>query len=574
MKELKLDDYPKIKPYLDLANYEGYNSNFVTMIMWNHEYHIQYEIHEHYLIMLHNYKGTYFWSMPFTTEEYYQESIDYMIEYSKKHHFDFMIDCAIEEFVNKIKEIDNGKLLYQRTPFNDDYIYDRHILETLSGKKMQKRRNHFNAFQKQYPQYVYRELDEIKDFDAVLNCFYQWEKEKDSLSESITSEIYGIMNLLSNHSKLNFKVGGIFIDEVMQAFIIASRLNHQTIQIHVEKANKKIRGLYPAILKEFLEHHYSDDLYINREEDMGLDNLKKSKLALHPIKMIHKYRITLKNFSIQQASDHDKEDIIQLWKDSFSDENEETTQFYFQKIFKNENTYLLRNNNELISVCQIIPYHMMINDKEKIYYFIEGVCTKKEYEGQKCMSYLLTRVLQYNKYKNQCIYLQAYNPQIYRHLGFYISHYHQIVEVEKEYYQNKNNIQIKETTSQDLLYLYNTYMKNFDEYRIRDINYYEQYFIPRTQIFHQKIMIFEKEHKIIGYILYEKKNESIHIYELIYINAIDDILSYICQNSKKVIIECDIKIEIHGKKEILHAMMSHQLNEDRCEEQYFINEVY
>ena len=60
MKKLKLEDYEIIKPYLDLANYEGYNSNFVTMMMWNHEYHIEYEIHEHYLVMIHNYKGTYF----------------------------------------------------------------------------------------------------------------------------------------------------------------------------------------------------------------------------------------------------------------------------------------------------------------------------------------------------------------------------------------------------------------------------------------------------------------------------------------------------------------------------------
>ena len=85
MKELKLDDYSIIKPYLDLANYEGYNSNFVTMMMWNHEYHIQYEIHEHFVVMLHNYKGTQFWAMPFTSPQYYREAIDYMLEYSHKN---------------------------------------------------------------------------------------------------------------------------------------------------------------------------------------------------------------------------------------------------------------------------------------------------------------------------------------------------------------------------------------------------------------------------------------------------------------------------------------------------------
>ena len=54
MKPLKLSDLNTVLPYLDKANYEGYNSNFVTMMMWNHEYHIEYEIHDHFCIMLHN----------------------------------------------------------------------------------------------------------------------------------------------------------------------------------------------------------------------------------------------------------------------------------------------------------------------------------------------------------------------------------------------------------------------------------------------------------------------------------------------------------------------------------------
>ena len=57
MKPLKLSDLNIILPFLDKADYEGYNSNFVTMMMWNHEYHIEYEIHDHFCIMLHNYKG-------------------------------------------------------------------------------------------------------------------------------------------------------------------------------------------------------------------------------------------------------------------------------------------------------------------------------------------------------------------------------------------------------------------------------------------------------------------------------------------------------------------------------------
>lgn len=575
MKKLKLEDYFKIKPYLDMANYEGYNSNFITMMMWNHEYHIQYEIHNHFLIMLHNYKGIYFWAMPFTTPKYYKEAINYMINYSQKHDFEFMIDCATEEFVNILKTIDDGKLLYQRTPYNDDYIYDRQMQETLSGKKMQKRRNHYNSFQKNYPHYIYRDLDEVKDFDIILECLTRWEKDKEELSETMTSEIYGILYLLSTRHLLKFEVGGIFIDGVMEAFIIASQLNHQTIQIHVEKANKNIRGLYPAILKELLEHHYKDDLYINREEDMGLDNLKKSKLALHPVKMIKKYKITLKNLHIIQANDNDYNDIVQLWKNNFTDENEKSTQFYFDNIYNKKNTYLLKNKNDLISVCQIIPYEMSIHGQSQVYYFIAGVCTQKEYEGQGCMKYLLNHILHMKQYNNQLIYLQAYIPDIYRSLGFSISHFHQKIEIEKEYYNDIGHIYVKKNFSvNELLELYNKFTTKFDEYRMRDIDYYQNYFLPRTKIFEQQIILFAHDNQNIGYVIYENNDEYIYIYEIIYLSHLNNILSYFNQFNKKVILECDLKTKINGIISLCQCMMSRQINKDRCLNKYYINEVY
>ena len=140
MKPLKLSDLNIILPFLDKADYEGYNSNFVTMMMWNHEYHIEYEIHDHFCIMLHNYKGHRFFAMPFASHEYYKEAIEYMIDYAKEHQFPFMIDCAVPSFVEKLKKVCPGKFVYEHTRDLDDYVYDKEKLITLSGKKMQKLR--------------------------------------------------------------------------------------------------------------------------------------------------------------------------------------------------------------------------------------------------------------------------------------------------------------------------------------------------------------------------------------------------------------------------------------------------
>ena len=58
--------------------------------------------------------------MPFTTPEYYKEAIDYMIQYSHYHQFDFLIDCATKQFVEDIKSLYTDQLLLERTNLNEE----------------------------------------------------------------------------------------------------------------------------------------------------------------------------------------------------------------------------------------------------------------------------------------------------------------------------------------------------------------------------------------------------------------------------------------------------------------------
>ncbi len=564
MKKFKIEDYPIIQPYLDMADYEGYNSNIVTMLMWNHEYHIEYEIHDHYMIMLHNYKGLQYWAMPFTSQEYYKEAIDYMIQYSHNHNFEFMIDCAIEDFVDKIKQIYKDKLLYQHTPYNDDYIYDRQMHEKLTGKKMQKRRNHFNAFKREHSDYVYRDLDPSKDFDTILTCLDKWESDKDKMSESMTSEVRGIMTLLSYHDVIDFEIGGIFINDHLEAFIIASKLNHSTIQIHVEKANKDIRGLYPAILKELLEHHFSGYQYINREEDMGLENLRKSKLSLHPIKMIHKYRIYERNTTITQASKEDTFKIQELWQTCFKDEDESSTKFYFDHHYDCHHTYVLKHYDDLLTALQIVPMNIMHNKMVQHSFFILGVCTHPYVQGQGLMKELMNHVL--SLYQNYPIYLQAYVPDIYKSFGFHNSHYLQLIDTiphydSDEFIISKNYHLLKK--------YYDLYTSHFNDYRIRDEKYFEL-LVKRCEAFGEEVIIFED----MGYMIYHIKEDSVVISEMIYLNnkALEKMLSYF--NNKHILLYTDLQIHIDGQSQNYIEMMSNQQDEDIIDKERFMNEIY
>jgi hypothetical protein len=89
------------------------------------------------------------------------------------------------------------------------------------------------------------------------------------------------------------KGGAILIDGKLEAFTLGEPLNPETVVIHIEKANPAFEGLYPLINQVFLENEWSAHLYVNREQDLGEEGLRKAKESYFPNHMIHKYIITL-----------------------------------------------------------------------------------------------------------------------------------------------------------------------------------------------------------------------------------------------------------------------------------------
>ena len=87
------------------------------------------------------------------------------------------------------------------------------------------------------------------------------------------------------------KIAGIFIDGNLEAFTMGEYLNPNMALIHIEKANPSIRGLYPYINQQFLVNEFSDVEFVNREEDLGIEGLRKAKLSYHPVKFVEKYTV-------------------------------------------------------------------------------------------------------------------------------------------------------------------------------------------------------------------------------------------------------------------------------------------
>ncbi len=200
----------------------------------------------------------------------------------------------------KIMGIDEIKLpLFEKLPYrnvhfcfnNDfsDYLYDAEELRSLSSEKLRKKRGHINRFLRQYPDSKYTSVTG-KDRDDCLLLVKSWCDSKGiDIYDCQNSDYAMIERLFNDIDALDVYGGVIRIGGEVAAFSLGSRGNHNRAFIHFEKANPTYDGAYTAINQMVLSHEFTDAETVDREEDLGIPGLRKSKQSYYPIQLLKKY---------------------------------------------------------------------------------------------------------------------------------------------------------------------------------------------------------------------------------------------------------------------------------------------
>lgn len=179
-----------------------------------------------------------------------------------------------------------------------DYLYLRTDLTTLAGKKFQAKRNHVNKFRRTYD-YTYLPLTS----DRIQECLEleaEWCKAKDcDKFEGTGNERRALIYALHNFDALGLTGGILHVDGNIVAFTFGMPINQDTFGVHVEKADTNIDGAYAMINYEFANHIPEQYTYINREEDLGIEGLRKAKLSYQPAIILEKYIACLKETPVE-----------------------------------------------------------------------------------------------------------------------------------------------------------------------------------------------------------------------------------------------------------------------------------
>ncbi len=174
---------------------------------------------------------------------------------------------------------------------SSDYLYDAESLRTLAGKKYVKKRNHWNRFLRLYPDYSYESLSPAI-FEECLSLAKTWVNSKEiDINDAEESDYYMIKRLFDNWENLSARGGAIKISGRIAAFSVGSIGRDDIGFIHFEKADTSFDGIYAAINKLVLVNEFPNIRFINREEDLGIPGLRKSKESYFPITKVNKWKL-------------------------------------------------------------------------------------------------------------------------------------------------------------------------------------------------------------------------------------------------------------------------------------------
>lgn len=284
-KNISIEDKDIIESYLFKYSVFCLSAfTFSSLASWERVYHYQWAIVDETLLIklitIEDNKEHFMQPIG----EFPKDLQDRIIHYAEALDYELNIFGVSNAFISKYPEFTAH---FKRTEHRDmdNYIYSSEDLAFLIGKEYQPKRNLINQFETNN-NWQSEPISEknIIDCFAVINIICS-QNEVDPNSY-LAHELKALEFVLRHFSQ--FKEEGLLIriEGKPVAFAIYERLNPSTCVVHFEKAIRNYKGLYQLINRETAKKIIAKGCkYINREEDLGIEGLRKAKLSYHPIEL-------------------------------------------------------------------------------------------------------------------------------------------------------------------------------------------------------------------------------------------------------------------------------------------------
>ncbi len=252
---------------------------FGNLFVWATAYRTQIARYENFIICRWGKAPDYKYSLPIGKGNF-KKAVEEIISDAKFFGIKPIIYGVTSYYKNLLDEYFPDKFDYTYDDGDFDYIYSVEKMASLSGKKYHGKRNHITNFKKYHPDWSFETIDS-SNINECIALHSNWINTHEDDSD-YSFEFEAVLTAFENYDKLGF-VGGILkVDGKAIAYTMGERHSEELFVTHFEKAPPEIQGAYPIINQEFTKNCLMDYQFVNREEDLGIEGLRKAKQSYNP----------------------------------------------------------------------------------------------------------------------------------------------------------------------------------------------------------------------------------------------------------------------------------------------------
>ena len=283
---LTLADAPKLRPLLTHSYSRTCEYIFGTLMLWRDMWPMEFAIYnDTVFIRLEVTKGQVGYILPVGGD--LEQALGVLDAYQQGKKQFYNVPAAEVEILRRryksmvIKELDSG----------GDYLYKADSMAALKGRKLHGQRNHLNYFERTWAHHS----EKITDANAQdVKAFF--ERTSPSKPSDVFQEGYNkTFEVLDNLDVYQFSSLALYADDKIVGATFGTLLG-DTLYVSIEQADRDYRGAYQKTASAFVAAHLeAGAVFVNREDDMGDEGLRRSKQAWNPCQIIDKFSVTVES---------------------------------------------------------------------------------------------------------------------------------------------------------------------------------------------------------------------------------------------------------------------------------------
>ena len=264
--------------------------NFANIYIWDKHYRQLIGSCEGRMLTKLRYEGKPAFVFPIGSGEL-RPALEALKAFADRRGYAFSLRGVTEQHKEQLEKEFPGHFEFSEDRDCFDYIYSAEKLASYSGKALHSKKNHCNRFEAENDWAFVPLSREL--IPGCMDMLDVWSEDNSyRLAPGIADEHDAIIRAFAAYENLELDGGVLLSGGKIIGFTVGGMINEDTFDVHFEKAEGSIQGAYPMVCREFvrmLMTKYPNLKYINREDDMGLENLRRSKLSYKPLYLLKKY---------------------------------------------------------------------------------------------------------------------------------------------------------------------------------------------------------------------------------------------------------------------------------------------